>query len=224
MDIEKRRARVRRYDSKPENKAKRKLYMQNYSANYGKKNKNIISKRKKLYYLKNKELIDSKNKSYMLNHKAEFAAYRKVYDVNNKERLLSNSKKWYYAQDKEDYRKKKSIWESNKIKTDLNFAIKKRCRIRIINAFYKFSTTGKIMRAGKYGINYKGIIDKLIKTIPSDFNQRVYHIDHIIPCCSFDLTDPEQVKQCFAPENHRWLLAEDNLKKVSSDLKLRLVR
>lgn len=25
--------------------------------------------------------------------------------------------------------------------------------------------------------------------------------------------DPNQVKQAFAPENHQWLLAEENLKK-----------
>jgi len=52
--------------------------------------------------------------------------------------------------------------------------------------------------------------------------EKNYVIDHIRPLCSFDLTDPEQVKIAFSPENHRWLLAEENARKVSSDLKQRL--
>lgn len=40
-----------------------------------------------------------------------------------------------------------------------------------------------------------------------------WHIDHIRPLASFDLDDSEQVRQAFAPENHQWLPAKDNLSK-----------
>jgi hypothetical protein len=40
-----------------------------------------------------------------------------------------------------------------------------------------------------------------------------WHIDHIKPCSSFDLTDPEQQKLCFHYSNLQPLWAKDNIKK-----------
>ena len=44
-------------------------------------------------------------------------------------------------------------------------------------------------------------------------NRSQWHIDHIRPCASFDLTDPEQQKECFHYSNLQPLWAEDNIKK-----------
>lgn len=42
-----------------------------------------------------------------------------------------------------------------------------------------------------------------------------WHIDHVRPCASFDLTDPEQQKQCFHWSNMQPLWQTDNLRKGS---------
>ena len=47
-------------------------------------------------------------------------------------------------------------------------------------------------------------------------NRGNWHIDHIRPCASFDLTDPEQQKQCFHYTNLQPLWAADNLAKSDS--------
>jgi hypothetical protein len=44
-------------------------------------------------------------------------------------------------------------------------------------------------------------------------NYGKWHIDHIRPCASFDLTDIEQQKICFNYKNLQPLWAEDNFKK-----------
>lgn len=45
------------------------------------------------------------------------------------------------------------------------------------------------------------------------------HIDHIKPCCAFDLTDNEQLKKCFNYKNLRLLHKHDNLSKAHQDKK-----
>ena len=46
-------------------------------------------------------------------------------------------------------------------------------------------------------------------------NHGEWHIDHIVPCSVFDLTDPEQQKQCFNYRNLQALWAKENLSKNS---------
>lgn len=41
----------------------------------------------------------------------------------------------------------------------------------------------------------------------------VWHIDHIIPCSAFDLTDPEEQEKCFNYKNLQPLWSVENLKK-----------
>ena len=63
-------------------------------------------------------------------------------------------------------------------------------------------------------------IEKLWEHLESKFqpgmtreNHGKWHIDHIRPCISFNLTDLEQQKICFHYTNLQPLWAEDNLKK-----------
>ena len=61
-------------------------------------------------------------------------------------------------------------------------------------------------------------IDRLWIHLESQFvdgmtreNYGEWHVDHIIPCSFFDLTDPEQQKECFHYTNLQPLWAIDNL-------------
>lgn len=47
----------------------------------------------------------------------------------------------------------------------------------------------------------------------NNYGIKGWHVDHIRPCASFDLTDPEQQKQCFHYTNLQPLWALENLQK-----------
>lgn len=216
---EKQKEQMKEYAKRPEVKAKRKIYNKKYGAKYRIENPEKIIKKGKNYYIKNKKKIDDRNKKWMIENKEKWDEWRKIYYHLNRDKILQYSKDWYYSQDKEKYNKKKRIYENDKLKSDLNYYAKKRLRVRIISAFHKYSETGKIRKSKDYGINYGKIIRKLISELPKDFETTDYHIDHIKPCCAFDLTDPEQVKKCFNAENHQWLTAKENKNKIASDMK-----
>jgi len=109
-----------------------------------------------------------------------------------------------------EVRRRRNKYMRERRKKDNIFKITHNLRNRLRKAIREMNKTGKIMTSKQYGVNYEKIINYLTP-FPKDIDN--YHVDHIIPLCSFDLTDNEQIKKAFAPRNHQWLLAEENLKK-----------
>jgi hypothetical protein len=104
----------------------------------------------------------------------------------------------------------KACYKKNRKKTDHKFDLICKLRNRTNDALKTYSKTGKIMSSKKYGIDYIGIIKHLG---PCPGKRKEYHIDHIFPLVAFDFNNLKHIKAAFAPENHQWLKAEDNLKK-----------
>jgi len=175
---------------------------------------------KKQYYKKNKEKIGLKHKEYYVFNKEKI----KQYLEDNKIKIKIQKKKWriknieYISEREKEYRKNNrrklneyySKYRINRKEKDGKFAMVLRLRKRLWEAFNDYSTNGKVRRAEEYGIDYQAICEHL-GPCPGDRSD--YHIDHIKPLCSFDFDDPIQIKEAFAPDNHQWLTAEENLSK-----------
>ena len=72
----------------------------------------------------------------------------------------------------------------------------------------------------KLGYTPSILLSRLKSTLPEDatmddFMSGALHIDHIRPCASFDLSDPNQVLECYSLNNLQLLWAKDNLRKNS---------
>ena len=103
-------------------------------------------------------------------------------------------------------------------KIDVNFKIRTAIRSRMTRAL-KIKSIKKqdssLFLLGCTIQEAKKHIEKQFKEGMSwdNHSMRGWHIDHIIPCASFDLTDPEQQKKCFHYTNLQPLWAKENMSK-----------
>lgn len=185
----------------------KKEYDKEYVANnYEKK-----QEQKKEYYKNNKEKINKKNNNYRLMNIDKINSQKRKYRSENREEI--NSKK--RTQHSKNLRNKN---RNKRRQEDLAYKLTDILRCRIYQALKNKDT-----------VKYKTTMDLLgctmevfIAHIERQWEEGMtwenhtldgWHIDHIIPCNSYDLTDQKQQKECFHYTNLQPLWAEDNLSK-----------
>jgi len=152
-------------------------------------------------------------KSYH-NHKGKRKEYIKKYKLEHPE-YVENIRKGCT-----EWRKKNpkyiTDWGTNKRKTDPQYAIKS----VIYGSLHGRLRNGKEEQAVWYlGCTWGEFVMHLENQFTEGMaweNRGVYgwHIDHIKPVNTFNLTDEEQIKQCWNFSNLRPLWWEDNLKRI----------
>jgi hypothetical protein len=166
--------------------------------------------------------------SRYLSKQSELQQYGRKHYQQNSEKYKFRIKKWrkdnhersvkaraeYYQKNKKEIIRKCKIYRYAKLKSNEGFKILCNLRIRINTALKnnsKSKTTKQLLGCS---------VDELKVYLQSKFtkgmswdNYGKWHIDHIRPCASFNLTDPEQQKQCFHFTNLQPLWAKDNLSK-----------
>lgn len=179
-----------------------------YQKNYREKNKKKLDKVKKDYYLENREKLLDKNKNYYQLHKEE----KKKYDIE------------YNRINKDLKRRQAKIYVKNRRHNDLSFKLLSYLRTRIWRAL-----KNKTKKSNKT-IELVGCsIKDLKRHLESQFKpgmtwdnhgsgkngkgMQEWHIDHIKPCASFDLSKPEEQRKCFHYLNLQPLWAKENLQK-----------
>lgn len=178
--------RRRKYYKKYNQTEKFKVKVREYNQIPEVKERRRLSGRKHI----NQPHIKEKRRKYRQEHKVEIIKQRKEY-----------------------YSKPKTKSMLNKYFKKPNINIKRRIKVRVLHALKHYTKTGKIMRATKYKINYKEIIEYL-KPLPS--NLQDYDIHHIRPLSTFNFinedgsTNIEEVRKAFAPENHKLMLREEH--------------
>ena len=159
-------------------------------------------------------------KEYRLNNKEYRKEYNIKYRLNNKEKI-----KEYYLTNKEKRREQQKEYKlnnrekinkqiSNKTKTDPSFRLVKCLRGRLNHALNGTSKSKPTLKLLGCTIEQLWIhLEKQFQPGMTRDNHGEYHIDHIKPCASFDLTDPKQQAECFHYTNLQPLWATDNLSK-----------
>jgi len=178
----------------------------------------------KEWHLKNEEDVKEKGKKYNEDHKDERNKYYKEYNEKNREKKKEQSRIYdeshreqrrAYAKQSRLTRKKelKECRENNKDR--INETARNRTRAYSNNTKKSSLIRSRILNASKKGgVKKCGSSQELLGCSWEFFDEYIeslftkdmtwenrgrygWHYDHIIPCDSFDMEDPEQQKLCF---------------------------
>ena len=141
---------------------------------------------KSCHYLRSRKRVEANPEAHR--------AYQRKWEANNKERIRIQRRIRYNA--------------------DPTFRLLKKTRRRIqraLNGESKSAATTELLGCTPEHARFH---------IESQFTEGMtwdnIHIDHIQPCASFDLEDPNEQRKCFHYTNLQPLLAEDNIRKSDS--------
>ena len=181
------------------------------------KNKEQRAAYAKVYYAENKEKIEAQQKVYYEENKEKIAAQHKVYHQENKEQRNARNKV-YHEENREKILARKKVYRRERYKNDPNFKIMGLLRSRLRKVLKGNTKAGPTMKlvgctVAELWLHIEGLFEPGMTRENNGNGEGFWHLDHKIPCCSFDFSDPEQQKICFHYTNLQPLWCKDNLAK-----------
>ena len=140
---------------------------------------------------------------------------KRIYAENNREQIQNNNAKWY-QKNKKKVNTRGTIYKRNRRRNDPTFRLLFNLRGRLYKIMKSIKTKKDKPTKEFLGCSMEALkiyLENQFSTGMSWDNYGKWHLDHIKPCCSFDLTDIEQQKVCFHYTNLQPLWAIDNKKK-----------
>jgi len=169
-----------------------------YDMNYRIKNKDKIRIAKKIYNKSNREKINKRQREL-----------KKIWRKDNKN--FNEYNKEYMKEYNKHYHK-------NRKKIDPAYKIIVNLRTRLHHALQgKTKSSHTITLLGCTPKELRVHLEKQFTPGMTwkNYGYNGWHIDHIIPCSAFNLTNPEDQKKCFHFSNLQPLWKEDNFSKGS---------
>ena len=167
------------------------------------------------HYEKNKESISEHRKNRRVEHRDEILEREAVYRENNHESILEYHRTWR-SDNEEHCREYSRQYTTRRLAEDPLFKLLHNLRARVNMAIKAVSGEKAEKTMELLGCSVQHVRDHLesqfIEGMTWD-NYGDWHIDHIRPCASFNLEDPEEQKKCFHWTNLQPLWAADNLAK-----------
>ena len=179
-----------------------KEYQKEYHLKYQKEHN---KKRMERYYKKHEE-SKLKQREYDKKRIKERKIYKHNWWIKNRDRFLNK----YYM-----YRK-------NRYKTNINYRITDNLRSRLhiaLKGLKKSAPTLKLLGCTidelKLHLQQTAINNGYASFNINNYSGQEYHIDHLRPCSSFNLTNEIEQKECFNWSNLQILSKSENLEKLN---------
>jgi len=163
------------------------------SKHYRSSHKKYLKIWRRKHYQKNKQKLLTQMKEYRQTHKEEIKKYAKKYCQQNRKQLNKYCREYL-----KNIEKRLTHNFRNRIWTVLKSNVKSAHTVKLIGCSVKILKQ-HLQKQFKKGMNWD--------------NYGKWHIDHIKPCVSFDLSKPKEQRRCFNYSNLQPLWASENLSK-----------
>jgi hypothetical protein len=173
--------------------------------------KEKIKLQKHEYYLSNKIVFNQKGKEHRQQNEEKYKEWGREFRNQNKDKIRD-----YQREYKQVNRDRINQNEKNRKHNDSSYKLLCNLRVRINRAL-------KLNSKSDHTLELLGCsINELKQHLEQQFTEGMawdnygkfgWHIDHIIPCSSFDFNDFNQQKKCFHYTNLQPLWWNDNLSK-----------
>ena len=120
----------------------------------------------------------------------------------------------YYQRNRELIITKNVEYTRQRLKIDVQYRLLRNLRRRISHLLsdgYKSAASQELIGCSMEHL--KNHLESQFQSGMTWDNYGDWHVDHVKPCASFDLTDPTQQKACFHYSNLQPLWAKDNISK-----------
>lgn len=150
------------------------------------------------YKARNKEKISAYNKKYKAEHKEEVKVYNHEYNKNNREQI----------------QKRQNVQHRERKKVDANYKLRVNLSNRLLQALNCKKTHKTLDLLSCKIKEFRDWLENLFyDECDWDNYGTLWHMDHVIPCSLFDLSNDEHQKICFHWANIQPLYAKQNLEK-----------
>jgi len=173
-----------------------------YMKQYRKDNQYKIKQLSQIWYQKNKEKILEKQKNRHKENQQIWRGKNSIYSRN------------YYKKNKEEVKKRKKKYMKLRRHADISFKLICNLRTRLWGVLKLHKKSNSIKKLIGCSVKeLKQYLENQFKIGMTWENYGKWHVDHIIPCCSFDLSKEREQRKCFNYANLRPLWAEENRSK-----------
>jgi len=140
---------------------------------------------------------------------------QKIRRENPEEKIKARIRKLRFEKNRRQHiRRYNRIYEKNRKETDPSYKLVKNLRSRLWAVLKKNQKSGTTMKlTGCTLEELKKHLENKFEDGMSWDNYGTWHVDHIIACANFDLSDPKQQQICFHYTNLQPMWGEKNMQK-----------
>jgi hypothetical protein len=186
---------------------------------YKENNPEKVRASKRKYRENSRESIRAKQQKYNEKNREKIRAQQRKYRENNKEKIMATQRK-YAEKNRESIRASQQKWKKKKRATCPMFrmvhCLRERLRA-VLRGKNKSASTMALLDCTVEELK-KHLEKQFVEGMSWDNRGTVWHIDHMVPCASFDLSDAEQQRRCFHFTNLQPLFASENIIKGNRNI------